>query len=84
MLDTIRMLLENIQNAKVRNVDELPPVEEIEPEKKSVQGKTIITKDGIELAPLPSKVLLDFNKWSPVVIQEKEKTDTIAQIMAYL
>ena len=49
MLDTIRMLLENIQNAKVRNVDELPPVEEIAPEKKSVQGKTIITKDGIEL-----------------------------------
>lgn len=84
MLDTIRMLLENIQNAKVRNVDELPPVEEIAPEKKSVQGKTIITKDGIELTPLPSKVLLDFNKWSPVVIQEKEKTDTIAQIMAYL
>lgn len=39
MLDTIRMLLENIQNAKVRNVDELPPVEEIAPEKKASKAK---------------------------------------------
>ena len=84
MLDTVRMLLENIQTAKVRNVDELPPVEEIAPEKESVQSEKIITKDGIELTPLPSKVLLDFNKWSPVVIQEKEKIDTIAEIKAYL
>ena len=84
MLDTVRMLLENIQTAKVRNTDELPPAEEIAPEQEDVQSEKIITKDGIELTPLPSKILLDFNKWSPVVIQEKEKIDTIAEIMTYL
>lgn len=84
MLDTVRMLLENIQTAKVRNTDELPPAEEIAPEQEDVQSEKIITKDGIELTPLPSKILLDFNKWSPVVIQEKEKKDTIAEIMTYL
>ena len=49
-----------------------------------VGKEKIITKDGIELTPLPSKILLNFNKWSPVIVQEKEKKDTIAKIMTYL
>ena len=84
MLDAVRMLLENIQTAKVRNTDELPPAEEIAPEQEDVQSEKIITKDGIELTPRTRKILLDFIKWSHFFIQEKEKKDTIAEIMTYL
>ena len=81
MLNTVRMLLENIQAAKVRGADELPLPEESAPEE-DVQNEKIITKGGTVLTPLSTKMLIDFNKWSPVVIPEKEKTDTIAEIMA--
>lgn len=84
MLDTVRMLLENIQTAKVRNTDELPPAKKIASEREDAQNEKNITKDGIELTPLSSKIVLDFNKWSPVIVQEKEKKDIIAEIMTYL
>lgn len=84
MLDTVRMLLENIQTAKVRNTDELPPAEKIAPEQEDAQNEKIITIDGIELTPLSSKIHLDINKWSPVIVQDKEKKDTIEEIMTYL
>lgn len=84
MLNTIRMLLENIQTANVRNTDELPATEKIETEQENVQSKKIITDDGIEFTSPQSKILLDFNSWRPVVIQEEEKKEIIAEIMIYL
>ena len=83
MLDTARILLENIQSAKVRRPDELPEIEENKPEENDLQKEKIITKDDIELIPISDKCLMDFNKWTPVIIQEKEKTETIKDIEAY-
>ena len=83
LLDTARILLENIQSAKVRSPEELPEIEEDKPEENGIQKEKIITKDGIELTPVSSVSLINFNKWNPVVIKEEEQTETIEDIKNY-
>ena len=83
MLDTARILFENIRSAKVRSPEELPEIEEDKPEESSVQKEKIITKDGVELTPVSNVSLINFNKWNPVVIKEDEQTETIEDIKNY-
>ena len=83
LLDTARILLENIQSAKVRSPEELPEIEEDKSEENGIQKEKIITKDGIELTPVSSVSLINFNKWNPVVIKEEEQTETIEDIKNY-
>ena len=83
LLETARILLENIQSAKVRSPEELPEIEEDKSEENGIQKEKIITKDGIELTPVSSVSLINFNKWNPVVIKEEEQTETIEYIKNY-
>lgn len=83
LLDTARILFENIRTAKVRSPEELPEIEEDKSEESSIQKEKIITKDSVELTPVSNVSLIDFNKWSSVVIKEDEQTETIEDIKNY-
>ena len=80
LLDTARILLANIQSAKVRSPEELQEIEEYKPEINDIQKEKIITKNGIELTPISNVSLIDFNKWNPVIIKEEEQTKMIEDI----
>lgn len=83
LLDTASILLENIQIAKVMSPKKLPKAEEDKSEENGIHQEKIITKDGIELTPVSNVSLIDFNKWSPVVIKEEERIEIKEDIKNY-
>lgn len=83
LIGTAGILLENIQSAKVRRLDELPEIDEYTTEENNDKKEKIITKYGVELTPASINCLMNFNKWNPVKIQEKEKTEIVEEIKTY-
>ena len=83
LLNTARLLLENIQSAEIRHPAEFAEDKEIIQELNDSTTEQIRMTDGVKLTPLSSKGLFEFNTWEPVIIPKQEKAETAEDLKKY-
>lgn len=82
LFDTAKLLIDNIQETKVRKNVENPQIEVVKKESNVRKEKTV-TLGGTELIPVQNRSILNLDRWNLVEIRTKERSEIREDIKTY-